>query len=170
MENITKFLVCGATLVLLSACGNDDKYSVHKPSKNKSPVAESMDITTQTDTTVSGQLTASDPDGDALQYSLASEPSNGTLSINSDGSFSYMPALEFTGTDQFTFSVSDGKNMSVSASVNITVETLQLSFAEYSRDVFSKDVNAMPASVNGRVFNNDVNTTEFYQDLVDLNN
>jgi uncharacterized repeat protein (TIGR01451 family) len=36
-----------------------------------------------------------------------SQPANGTVTVNADGSFSYTPAEGFTGTDTFTYTVTD---------------------------------------------------------------
>lgn len=63
----------------------------------------------------------SDPDGDPLQADLASDPSNGTLTLNGDGSFSYTPAANFYGTDTFTYRASDGVTTSNLATVTIEV-------------------------------------------------
>ena len=35
-------------------------------------------------------------------------PANGTLTLNADGSFNYVPAFRFYGTDSFTYQSSDG--------------------------------------------------------------
>jgi hypothetical protein len=48
-------------------------------------------------------------------------PSNGTLAINPDGSFSYIPNPGFTGSDSFTYQAFDGFANSGSATVAITV-------------------------------------------------
>ena len=48
-----------------------------------------------------------DADGDPLTAVLVSGPSNGTLSLNSNGSFTYTPAG--AGSDQFTYKANDGK-------------------------------------------------------------
>ncbi|HZT80608.1 MAG TPA: Ig-like domain-containing protein [Gemmataceae bacterium] len=63
----------------------------------------------------------SDPDNDPLTASLASGPAHGTLSLNSDGSFTYTPDLNFTGTDSFTYLANDGADESGVATVSITV-------------------------------------------------
>jgi VCBS repeat-containing protein len=62
-----------------------------------------------------------DPEGDALSAVLDSGPSNGTLTLNSDGSFDYAPNLDFTGTDSFTYLANDGTEDSNMATVVITV-------------------------------------------------
>ncbi len=63
----------------------------------------------------------SDPDGDPLSAALVSGASHGTVSLNGDGSFSYTPATGFTGTDSFTYSVSDGQASDGPITVMITV-------------------------------------------------
>lgn len=66
---------------------------------------------------------ASDPDGDTLSASLVTSPSNGVLDTfnTTTGAFEYTPNLTYTGTDTFTFKVSDGTTFSSSASAIITV-------------------------------------------------
>src|SRR5439155_897638 len=63
----------------------------------------------------------SDVDGDALSAVLVSNPTHGTLTLNGDGSFTYMPALNFNGIDSFTYKASDGQAQSGVATVTITV-------------------------------------------------
>src|SRR5213075_2832803 len=52
---------------------------------------------------------------------LATGPSHGTLTLNSDGSLVYLPALNFNGIDSFTYRASDGQAQSGIATVTITV-------------------------------------------------
>jgi VCBS repeat-containing protein len=62
-----------------------------------------------------------DPDGEPLTAVLESVPSHGTLTLNTDGSFTYTPAAEFTGSDSFTYRASDGTLTSNPATVTLTV-------------------------------------------------
>jgi VCBS repeat-containing protein len=50
-----------------------------------------------------------------------SGPTHGTLTQNADGSFSYSPALNFNGTDSFTYQATDGVAASNVATVTLTV-------------------------------------------------
>jgi hypothetical protein len=64
---------------------------------------------------------ASDPDGDDLSVSILSGPSNGSLSVNPDGSVTYTPAQDYNGSDSFSYQVSDGWLSSDPANVTITI-------------------------------------------------
>lgn len=49
-----------------------------------------------------------DPEGDAIvKATMATGPANGTVMLNSDGSFTYTPNAGFVGTDSFTYTASD---------------------------------------------------------------
>ena len=63
----------------------------------------------------------SDIDGDALTASLVSGPAHGTLSLNSDGTFSYAPQDGYSGDDAFRYQLFDGK-----ANSNVATATLHV--------------------------------------------
>jgi VCBS repeat-containing protein len=65
----------------------------------------------------------SDRDGDTLTAALASGPSHGSVTVNPDGSFSYSPAANFSGTDSFSYEASDGIE-SAEATVTLTVNAV----------------------------------------------
>ncbi|MBB1642276.1 hypothetical protein A9972_29960 [Pseudomonas sp. UME83] len=93
-------------------------------SANDLPVAENANKTTLEDTPVSGQVVASDVDGDALTYTLkpSSGPVNGTLVLDSsNGKYTYTPDHDYNGNDSFTVVVSDGQGGTVESVVSITV-------------------------------------------------
>ncbi len=94
---------------------------------NSLPVAGADSYETDEDTPLvvdaAGGVLAndSDADGDALTVSLASGPSHGSLTLNSDGSFTYAPEADFFGIDTFTYLVFDGIEYSAPATVSIVV-------------------------------------------------
>ena len=101
---------------------------------NDAPVATNDAYATNEDTQLvvnaaSGVLLGgtpdSDVDGNALNALLVSGPSNGTLSLVADGSFTYTPALNFAGpTDTFTYRARDAVSSSGLATVTITVNAV----------------------------------------------
>ncbi len=63
----------------------------------------------------------SDPWDDPLTAEQPSDPAHGSVSLASDGSFTYTPDGDWTGTDTFTYQASDGLWYSDPATVTITV-------------------------------------------------
>ena len=94
------------------------------PPSNQAPTASNVNVSTSADTEVSGTLSGSDPDaGDALTFSVESDPSNGSVTALNEntGAFTYTPNAGFSGTDSFTFRVTDSSNASATATVTIDV-------------------------------------------------
>lgn len=88
---------------------------------NEAPVASDVTATTAAGTPVTITLSATDPDGDSLVF-LPGSPAHGTLSgSGADPAWTYTPAADFTGTDSFTYTASDGHATSEPATVTIAV-------------------------------------------------
>lgn len=89
------------------------------------PAATDQTFTAVQGTTLTDQLVATDPDGDALTYSLVSTPAFGSLTLNPDGSFSYSTTNnlldENYGTVTFQYLVDDGQGGQDIGTVTITV-------------------------------------------------
>lgn len=66
----------------------------------------------------------SDPDGDPIIALLVDDVKNGTLNLNDNGSFTYHPGLDFSGTDSFTYKAHDGQVTSNIATVIISVNNI----------------------------------------------
>ncbi len=98
---------------------------------NAAPVAANDSYSTDQDTPLTvvvadGVLdNDTDADNDSLTAVLDTDVSNGTLTLNSDGSFSYTPDSGFTGSDSFTYLANDGTADSNVATVDITVNAVQ---------------------------------------------
>jgi hypothetical protein len=62
-----------------------------------------------------------DIDSASLVATLVTGAANGTLTLNGNGSFVYIPAVGFSGADSFTYRASDGVPQSAVATVGLTV-------------------------------------------------
>jgi hypothetical protein len=60
-------------------------------------------------------------DGDILTVASNTSPANGDVTVNPDGSFSYLPDPDFNGIDTFAYEVWDGNGGSATATVEIEV-------------------------------------------------
>jgi arylsulfatase A-like enzyme len=87
---------------------------------NQAPLATAQSVSTSFETTVAITLAGTDPDGDPLTFVVESDPGFGMLA-GSGTNYSYTPQNGFSGSDSFTFSVSDGLLKSALATVSITV-------------------------------------------------
>ena len=70
-------------------------------------------------------LRANDPDGTNPSFSASkvSDPLHGTVVVNADGSFTYVPDATFAGSDSFTYRLSDGELGGDPVTVSIEVVT-----------------------------------------------
>jgi hypothetical protein len=91
---------------------------------NDAPVANNSSATTNEDQVLIGSVTATDVDGDVLTYIKVSDPTNGTVVVNANGTFIYTPNANYNGPDSFTFRANDGIANSNVATVSITVNAV----------------------------------------------
>jgi VCBS repeat-containing protein len=93
-------------------------------STNALPVVGNYNVSTNANTSVTGTVIAADADEDTLTYSVGTQAGHGTAVVNADGSWTYTPAVDYTGTDSFTVSVSDGKGGMATSTVSLTTLNL----------------------------------------------
>ncbi len=132
------WIISGLVLALSGCFDSDDDNDYQAPEENAAPVAVDEMLTTQADIAIDGTLTATDADGDPLTFGLGENGTLGNAEVNTDGSFTYTPNAQVTGSDSFTFTVSDGVNPEVTATVSVTIEAQQVSFSSYTRDAFNQ--------------------------------
>jgi uncharacterized protein (TIGR03437 family) len=106
----------------LNASGSGGTITINQP-VNQAPNAQNASTSTNEDTAKVIPLTASDPDGDSLTYSIVSGPSKGALS-GSGASRTYTPNANATGADSFTFRVNDGRGGTDDGVISITINAV----------------------------------------------
>ncbi len=117
---------------IIITMNGDRTVTAHFTAANTAPVAAhdaySTNANTPLDQAAPGVLgNDTDPEGAALTAQLVTGPSHGALTLNAEGSFAYIPAADYAGSDSFTYRASDGTNSSNIATVTLTVsETLTL--------------------------------------------
>ncbi|MCU6711291.1 Ig-like domain-containing protein [Paenibacillus sp. J5C_2022] len=75
---------------------------------NSPPVGKEGIHPTDKNTTVQAKVSATDEDGDTLAYSVINNPLYGSVTLQSDGNWTYTPNMDHTGADKFTVAISDG--------------------------------------------------------------
>ncbi|MHA1613722.1 MAG: tandem-95 repeat protein, partial [Candidatus Thorarchaeota archaeon] len=110
-----------------SAFGNLATVTITVNAVNDAPVATDdaysgfEDLELVENTLLSNDL---DLEGDSLEIVLVSGPTHGTLNIYPDGSFAYLPDLNWFGVDSFTYQAYDGQLYSNEATVTLTIESV----------------------------------------------
>jgi hypothetical protein len=88
---------------------------------NSAPYACDASFSVLHDRELTGSVYGYDPDGDAITAQLVSGPTNGTLTLNPDGTFTYTPNTHYVGPDSFTYAWSDGLTTGSTATISIDV-------------------------------------------------
>ncbi|MEW5987857.1 MAG: cadherin-like domain-containing protein, partial [Chloroflexota bacterium] len=90
---------------------------------NDPPVASGDNATTpkNTEVTIAVLANDSDPDGDSLDVTEVTDPPHGQARVNGDETVTYNPNQGFTGSDSFTYTISDGNGGTAQATVNVEV-------------------------------------------------
>ncbi len=93
---------------------------------NAAPVAIDDTLSGDEDNTITGNVLTNDTDadGDTLTASILTQPTSGTASIQSDGSVTYTPNAEFSGSDSFTYEVADPDGLVSQGTVSVTVNAI----------------------------------------------
>jgi len=128
---------------------------------NDAPAANEQNVVAVEDTAIGVSLGASDVDGDALVYSYTL-PTHGTLS-GTGSEVVYQPVPNFNGTDSFTFTVDDGNGGMSSATVNITVNSVNDAPTAASQNLSVSEDAAVGITLNASDVDGDVLTYSYTQ-------
>ncbi len=114
--------------------------TVHIIQVNNPPVANDDSVSTSEDTAVTINVLANDTDEEGASLSISSftQPSFGTVEISNE-TFVYTPSDNFYGEDFFSYSISDGTNISENADVLITVSSVNDTPVAYDDYVYAED-------------------------------
>lgn len=118
----------------LSSSAATVNVTISATATNAAPTAAAVSATTLQDTATTVTLRGSDAETCELTFTVLSVPAHGTLGTlgaapcaagtpNNDAApLTYTPAAGYTGSDSFTYRVSDGAAVSAEATVTITVD------------------------------------------------
>jgi hypothetical protein len=126
---------------------HDDKLItinvVNTGEPNNNPIAEDdIDQTGQNKAkSINVLLNDTDPDGDPIFVSQVSPALHGSVVNNQDSTITYTPQMDYSGSDSFTYQISDGRGGTDQGTVKITI---------ISDEVHEQKVRTYPNPFKGR--------------------
>ncbi|WP_321337298.1 Ig-like domain-containing protein [uncultured Cohaesibacter sp.] len=150
-----------------------EDFTIDVGDLNEAVTAKDATETTSENGTLRGSVTATDLDGDAITYSLDSQPAEGSVTLHDDGSYSFEPGTAFddlaVGESRkvsFTFSADDGKGSTDQGTV--TIEVTGTNDAPTAVDLSSAQVDENASgAVIGTLSTTDVDTSDTHSYSVD---
>lgn len=106
--------------------------------ENQAPIAEDSAMETYKNLANTAKLKASDPEGQAMTFTVTRNPRRGTVTISDDGSFTYTPKKNKVGVDSFTYTATDASGK-VSREATVTITILKPSDATQYTDTAGRD-------------------------------
>lgn len=100
-------------------------FNVLKVKANNSTLANNDEVTTEKNVSVDGNVLENDtdPEGDVqtIDTTPVSYPTNGTLVLNPNGTFTYTPVTDYVGTDSFEYKVCDNGTPSACDTATVVI-------------------------------------------------
>lgn len=106
--------------------------------ENQAPIAEDSAMETYKNLSNTARLKASDPEGQAISFTVTRNPRRGTVTVCEDGSFTYTPKKNKVGIDSFTYTATDASGK-VSREATVTITILKPTDAAEYTDTAGRD-------------------------------
>lgn len=106
--------------------------------EDKAPVAEDLSLETYKNLPAAGKLKVSDPEGQALAFTVIRQPKRGTVEIREDGTFTYTPRKNKVGVDSFVYTAADPAGK-VSREATVTITILKPADSRQYQDTIGSD-------------------------------
>ena len=126
---------------------------------NNPPVGGADHFVMESEGTITASIISNDfdPDSDSITINTTPvvEPSNGSITINTDGTFSYTPDVGFLGTDTIFYQICDTGIPALCDTVEITVTIIE---DDFKNDTYATDdtgFGEMNLVITGNVLSND---------------
>ena len=129
---------------LSGAVSNEATVNITVTPVNDDPVAADDSANTLVDTPIDIPVldNDNDVDGGPLTVTAVTDPANGSVIINPDGTIEYTPDLGFFGTDTFIYAIFDGAGGNDTATVTVTVLQLTITIDSFMTDSKFAGINS----------------------------
>ena len=119
-----QFVSAPATVTITVRPVNDAPHT--QPDTFQIPTIQSLNVTAEDGVLAND----SDPEGESISAVLVTGPSHGTVDLDEDGSFTYVPGPSFALVDSFTYSATDGLSDSDPVTVTIALDVPRIEIGD----------------------------------------
>lgn len=117
-------------------------------SANRAPAATPKVVVVNENMSASFSLAGSDPDGDSINFLITGNPTHGKLT-GTGPNLTYTPTSNFSGSDSFTFKVTDGVLDSADSTVVIIVNPVNVAPIANSDSIVTAQNTPIPIMLSG---------------------
>ena len=120
---MTGVQTCALPISITDAAGSSSTATVTLNVAPAAPVATADTVAAHENTPLAGDLASNDTPvaGETNTWSVAANPSHGTVTVHPDGTFTYTPTAGYSGPDSFTYTITDGSGQTSTATVALNV-------------------------------------------------
>jgi VCBS repeat-containing protein len=139
---------------------------------NDAPEATEVTITTSEDTATVVDLLANvtDADGDSLTISGTPTAAHGTLTLNTDGTYTYTPEANYNGSDTVTYTVSDGHGGTTTVTSDVSIAAVNDAPVVTMESAGTYTEGGHAVSIVGDITISDADSTMMSQAVITLTN
>lgn len=120
---------------------------------NDAPTSNDINLTTDEDVPVNGQVVAQDIENDTLSYVVSGQPANGTVVLDpATGTFVYTPNANYNGSDSFVVTISDGNGGTTTSLVTVGINPVNDAPVSNDQNLVTDE----DTPINGQVVASDV--------------
>jgi len=123
--------------------------SIKVDAVNDAPVADDDSFSVEEGGTYEDEVSAFDPDGDSLTYTLVDGPLHGRVDFNPDGTFLYTHDGGESLVDSFTFKANDGSLDSNVATISINIESDNDAPVAYDQNLSTPEDTPLDITLTG---------------------
>jgi VCBS repeat len=87
-------------------------------------VAEDVTVSLLEDTSTTGTLNVTNPIGGVLTYEIVEISNNGEFTLDTEGSYSYMPSANYNGNDSVSIKITNEYGLSTTTTLSFEIEAV----------------------------------------------
>ena len=125
------------------------------------PIAGGLQYSVNEDAVLTDELSVVDDNQDSIEFELVTSTTSGSLTLETDGSFIYVPNADFIGKDEFKFTAYDGFERSNTGTATIFVANVNDAPVAYAANINASNNTKASGAVTATDIDDTISTLDF---------